>query len=97
MKKGPYICLTSYQNPKKSSNKSSKIALTFLNRWQKDNPVKMAKNPSYNILSQSLKNFLNDPDVIQTRNLLIWSQTRYCCATESVYVAFLDVLDNRLN
>ena len=24
-----------------------------------------------------------DPDVIWTRNLLIWSQTCYCCATES--------------
>ena len=24
-----------------------------------------------------------DPDVIGTRNLLIWSQTRYHCATES--------------
>ena len=24
-----------------------------------------------------------DPDVIRTRNLLIWSQTRYRCATES--------------
>ena len=24
-----------------------------------------------------------DPDVIRTRNLLIWSQTRYHCATES--------------
>ena len=26
----------------------------------------------------------NDPDVIRTRNLLIWSQTRYRCATESL-------------
>ena len=25
-----------------------------------------------------------DPDVIRTRSLLIWSQTRYRCATESV-------------
>ena len=25
----------------------------------------------------------NDPDVIRTRSLLIWSQTRYRCATES--------------
>ena len=24
-----------------------------------------------------------DPDVIRTRSLLIWSQTRYRCATES--------------
>ena len=24
-----------------------------------------------------------DPDVIRTRSLLIWSQTRYHCATES--------------
>ena len=28
-----------------------------------------------------LKDF--DPDVIRTRSLLIWSQTRYHCATES--------------
>jgi hypothetical protein len=26
-----------------------------------------------------------DPDVIRTRSLLIWSQTRYRCATESCY------------
>ena len=26
---------------------------------------------------------LCDPDVIRTRSLLIWSQTRYRCATES--------------
>ena len=25
-----------------------------------------------------------DPDVIRTRSLLIWSQTRYRCATESM-------------
>ena len=29
------------------------------------------------------KNWIADPDVIWTRNLLIWSQTRYHCATES--------------
>ena len=29
------------------------------------------------------KIFAFDPDVIRTRNLLIWSQTRYRCATES--------------
>ena len=29
------------------------------------------------------KNFSFDPDVIRTRNLLIWSQTRYSCAAES--------------
>ena len=27
-----------------------------------------------------------DPDVIRTRSLLIWSQTRYRCATESSVV-----------
>ena len=27
-----------------------------------------------------------DPDVIRTRSLLIWSQTRYHCATESLQV-----------
>ena len=27
-----------------------------------------------------------DPDVIRTRSLLIWSQTRYRCATESTYL-----------
>ena len=26
-----------------------------------------------------------DPDVIRTRSLLIWSQTRYRCATESIH------------
>ena len=30
------------------------------------------------------KEKINDPDVIRTRNLLIWSQTRYRCATESL-------------
>ena len=29
-----------------------------------------------------------DPDVIWTRNLLIWSQTRYRCATESWWSCF---------
>ena len=29
------------------------------------------------------KKKFDDPDVIRTRNLLIWSQTRYRCATES--------------
>ena len=29
------------------------------------------------------KKKVSDPDVIRTRNLLIWSQTRYHCATES--------------
>ena len=29
-----------------------------------------------------------DPDVIRTRSLLIWSQTRYRCATESISVRF---------
>lgn len=28
-----------------------------------------------------------DPDVIRTRSLLIWSQTRYRCATESLLLA----------
>ena len=32
---------------------------------------------------------MNDPDVIRTRNLLIWSQTRYRCATESADVRIL--------
>ena len=29
-----------------------------------------------------------DPDVIRTRSLLIWSQTRYRCATESTDIRF---------
>ena len=29
------------------------------------------------------KKVIVDPDVIRTRSLLIWSQTRYHCATES--------------
>ena len=33
-----------------------------------------------------LKKF--DPDVIRTRSLLIWSQTRYRCATESTLSRF---------
>ena len=33
-----------------------------------------------------------DPDVIRTRNLLIWSQTRYHCATGSyVYVLVIQI------
>ena len=32
---------------------------------------------------RDLKN-ISDPDVIRTRSLLIWSQTRYRCATESL-------------
>ena len=34
-----------------------------------------------------------DPDVIRTRSLLIWSQTRYHCATES-YMYFLCTCNN---
>ena len=33
-------------------------------------------------LEKRLRKFPTDPDVIWTRNLLIWSQTRYHCATE---------------
>ena len=32
--------------------------------------------------AQNIQN-IYDPDVIRTRSLLIWSQTRYRCATES--------------
>ena len=32
---------------------------------------------------QKVKEKKDDPDVIRTRNLLIWSQTRCRCATES--------------
>ena len=32
------------------------------------------------------KKKFDDPDVIRTRNLLIWSQTRYRCATESYLI-----------
>ena len=39
--------------------------------------------------TQQQKENVNDPDVIWTRNLLIWSQTRYRCATESLHVQFL--------
>lgn len=47
--------------------------------------IKDVQRASYCCLpvSQGLKTF--DPDVIWTRNLLIWSQTRYRCATESWY------------
>ena len=41
-----------------------------------------------------------DPDVIRTRSLLIWSQTRYHCATESTYVSIYEkvslILTNKL-
>ncbi|KAH3843984.1 hypothetical protein DPMN_117524 [Dreissena polymorpha] len=42
-----------------------------------------------------------DPDVIRTRNLLIWSQTRYRCATESIgtlciALAWCGPMDRRL-
>ena len=35
--------------------------------------------------SRDLKK-ISDPDVIRTRSLLIWSQTRYRCATESLCI-----------
>ena len=45
-----------------------------------------------NVECETLSTFLEncskntyDPDVIRTRNLLIWSQTRYRCATESFF------------
>ena len=41
-------------------------------------------DPSHD-LDVEKKSFNCDPDVIRTRNLLIWSQTRYRCATESFY------------
>ena len=37
-------------------------------------------------LRQKCKKIIFDPDVIWTRSLLIWSQTRYRCATESLYI-----------
>ena len=42
------------------------------------------KNLTLPMLDQGLqKKTCDDPDVIWTRSLLIWSQTRYRCATES--------------
>ena len=38
------------------------------------------------------KKKITDPDVIRTRNLLIWSQTHYHCATESTVVGSLLVV-----
>ena len=35
-------------------------------------------------LHPSIRQNISDPDVIRTRSLLIWSQTRYRCATESL-------------
>ena len=35
-------------------------------------------------LLPSIRQNIFDPDVIRTRSLLIWSQTRYRCATESL-------------
>ena len=37
-------------------------------------------------LGQKCRKIIFDPDVIWTRSLLIWSQTRYRCATESLYI-----------
>ena len=42
----------------------------------------LTKNPNIYIVLIAIKNPV-DPDVIRTRSLLIWSQTRYRCATES--------------
>ena len=42
----------------------------------------LTKNPNIYIVLIAIKNSV-DPDVIRTRSLLIWSQTRYRCATES--------------
>ena len=39
---------------------------------------------NWSCLKKLEKDFWVDPDVIWTRSLLIWSQTRYRCATESV-------------
>ena len=36
-------------------------------------------------MAWDLQKRTTDPDVIWTRNLLIWSQTRYRCATESLH------------
>lgn len=36
---------------------------------------------------------INDPDVIRTRSLLIWSQTRYRCATRSCWAVAIRALE----
>ena len=52
---------------------------------QRNRSTETRTNPKRSKVPGSLggKMRSNDPDVIWTRNLLIWSQTRYHCATES--------------
>ena len=45
--------------------------------------VELFNGESFLTLHSSIRQNLSDPDVIRTRSLLIWSQTRYRCATES--------------
>ena len=41
---------------------------------------------------QKCRKNIFDPDVIWTRSLLIWSQTRYRCATESLYTSVQKIM-----
>ena len=46
----------------------------------------LMKGKLYCMLTKGRCKKMFDPDVIRTRSLLIWSQTRYRCATESTYL-----------
>ena len=52
--------------------------------------VNTVDNDAWEFASTSslTKVWSDDPDVIWTRSLLIWSQTRYRCATESTDIRF---------
>ena len=76
------------QRIKQPLNSTTEFARNLLENKRK---IKIYQVPWF-ILSMTLIDLLVidekksqtlDPDVIWTRNLLIWSQTRYRCATES--------------
>ena len=57
----------------------------FLGCWKVKKRLCLKQMYFRKLVSQtdSLKTKLHDLDVIRTRNFLIWSQTRYHCATKS--------------
>ena len=83
-----YLCSAHSCNNGHVTNVPSRICALQLckcNRFkslQKDD-CHTFPNPSSLISKSKIKENKSDPDVIRTRNLLIWSQTRYRCATES--------------
>ncbi len=75
-------------------------SLNFLNQVIRDCFIK--GTTIYNSNCSNGKNVVKrrhkifDPDVIRTRSLLIWSQTRYHCATESHENYYLKNNNNKL-